>query len=451
MATAEPISRPQDRHSRRRPFASWMKRLANLKNSSSDHSSNEMTRNYQQPNTSPPKSKTKKSVSHRNNPYPESWRPGPNAPQPTDRNAQESLYSPSSLNNLSYESTSQSRRSFGVSCDGQRLPNNTAKSAAPTVATEAGTIQSEAANSKAGTSGTAGGPSFVGVGGGEGSTFSSPAPSIRSMATTLTTLQSTAPSNMMHGHQANHQQNSQTTALQNQQNSQFVHQFPVSSPASAIPPHLAPQSGGGHPATFQTATANSLLTDNASILTLASSSKRRRRNSLDTNASVRAMAPSSLWGGSRESLPLSVLSSNLVDPPLAVGMHQSRNTVGGLASAERASVYSSSGVVPALNSERNSYVAPKQPGTAPDATSIRSCLMAHGRNDSITGSIGGIASATSPLQSPREFSTPGRISRRNSGWGEIGDEENEEEGGSEELHREKEKTDENRPPRAEEN
>ncbi|KAK9474627.1 uncharacterized protein V1510DRAFT_411531 [Dipodascopsis tothii] len=39
--------------------------------------------------------------------------------------------------------------------------------------------------------------------------------------------------------------------------------------------------------------------DNASIITLASSSKRRK--SLDTNASTRALAPSSLWG-SRESL-----------------------------------------------------------------------------------------------------------------------------------------------------
>lgn len=32
---------------------------------------------------------------------------------------------------------------------------------------------------------------------------------------------------------------------------------------------------------------------------------------MDTDASVRALAPSSVWGGSRESLPLSVLSANL--------------------------------------------------------------------------------------------------------------------------------------------
>ena len=35
-----------------------------------------------------------------------------------------------------------------------------------------------------------------------------------------------------------------------------------------------------------------------------------RRRSVDTDASVRALAPSSVFGGSRESLPLSVLSSN---------------------------------------------------------------------------------------------------------------------------------------------
>ncbi|KAK9483588.1 hypothetical protein V1527DRAFT_491677 [Lipomyces starkeyi] len=62
-----------------------------------------------------------------------------------------------------------------------------------------------------------------------------------------------------------------------------------------------------------TSTANSINTsssnyyygDNASVITLASSSKRRRK-SIDTNASTRALAPDSLFGGSRESLPLTV-------------------------------------------------------------------------------------------------------------------------------------------------
>ena len=191
---------------------------------------------------------------------------------------------------------------------------------------------------------------------------------------------------------------------------------------------MGPQTGGGHPATYSTATANNLLTDNASILTLASSSKRRRRNSLDTNASVRALAPSSIFGGSRESLPLSVLSGTVGDQAGAAGMHQGRTAVGGgMPNTERASVYSSSGIAPALSSERNSYYAGKQVNTG-DGASMRSGLAGHGRNDSITGSIGGIAAASSPLASPREacpreLSMYDRVSRRNSGWEEVGEED----------------------------
>jgi hypothetical protein len=159
------------------------------------------------------------------------------------------------------------------------------------------------------------------------------------------------------------------------------------------------------------------------------------------------MAPSSVWGGSRESLPLSVLSSN-------IEMGQStRPSIAGLpsASAERASVYSSSGLGNirdstginslALASERNSYYA-KQAADAKslrsinnlkddsrsinrehDVASIRSLapsearLGGHSRNDSIPGSI-----ATSPLASPalpRQSSTAGNgpsLSRRGSDW-----------------------------------
>lgn len=82
-------------------------------------------------------------------------------------------------------------------------------------------------------------------------------------------------------------------------------------------------------------------------MTLASSSKRRRRHSLDTDASVRALAPSSLWGGSRESLPLSVLSQRQEGDASSIMQRPSI--------AERASVYSSSGVAaPALPNDRNS-------------------------------------------------------------------------------------------------
>ncbi|KAK9386068.1 hypothetical protein V1515DRAFT_606026 [Lipomyces mesembrius] len=56
---------------------------------------------------------------------------------------------------------------------------------------------------------------------------------------------------------------------------------------------------------INTSTSNYYYGDNASVITLASSSKRRRK-SIDTNASTRALAPDSLFGGSRESLPLTV-------------------------------------------------------------------------------------------------------------------------------------------------
>ena len=71
-----------------------------------------------------------------------------------------------------------------------------------------------------------------------------------------------------------------------------------------------------------------------------------------------------------------------------------------------------------------------------DGGSVRSGLIGHGRNDSITGSIGGIAAA-SPLASPREGAGPAlgyqdRASRRNSEWGEVGEEDEEEDGQEEE-------------------
>ena len=171
-------------------------------------------------------------------------------------------------------------------------------------------------------------------------------------------------------------------------------------------------------------------------MTLASSSKRRRRNSLDTNASVRALAPSSLFGNSRESLPLSVLSSSVNEQPSTSSHHQGRQVSVGLAGAERASVYSSSGIAPALSSERNSYYAGKQ-SNAGDGGSMRSGRISHGRNDSITKSIGGLATTDSPLTSPREAPAQGRVSRRNSGWGEV----NEEDIDSETIERERKQLD----------
>ena len=54
---------------------------------------------------------------------------------------------------------------------------------------------------------------------------------------------------------------------------------------------------------------------------------------------------------------------------------------------------------------------------------MRSGLVSHGRNDSVTRSIGGFASVDSPLASPREVPSQGRISRRSSGWGEVNEED----------------------------
>lgn len=75
-----------------------------------------------------------------------------------------------------------------------------------------------------------------------------------------------------------------------------------------------------------------------------------------------------------------------------------------------------------MTSERNSYYAGKHVNTV-DGASVRSGLVGHGRNDSITGSIGGIGGMTSPLASPRDIGMTGRISRRSSGWGEVSEED----------------------------
>jgi hypothetical protein len=325
----------------------------------------------------------------------------------------------------STSSTNHTRHSFHSSVDGIPPTAIGARSVAHTVSTDADVAHSDAAQSHGassgvGTTGTVGGgPSTARE---ADSTFSSPAPSLRSLTTTLTTIHSTAAPGGTGNTTSQAQTGGQGTNGNNAQSIQFSHQFPTSPPPNALPAHLAPQGSGGHPSTYSTATANNLLTDNASILTLASSSKRRRRRSMDTDASVRALAPSSLFGGSRESLPLSVLSSS-IDPnsvASAPGIHQTRASIGGL--GERASIYSAAGVAPALPSERNSFYAGKQ-NIVGDGGSVKSGKHGHGRTDSISGSIAGIAAASSPLASPRETVAPasGRLSRANSAWGESGE------------------------------
>lgn len=394
-----------DRHARRRPFSNWMKRLANLKSSNAESGATSFS---QKRNNIPMTNKSKKSSISRNNPYPPSGKPDSyvagHLSFPTPLSSQRSRHS----------SLSQSKHSISASHDSQAQ----VKSRAPTLSTTAETAASDAANSKAGTNATA-----AKTDGDRNSTFSSPANSVRSMTTTLTTVQSAAPPPNAHA-------NTITTgsAVVGTTSGGSMHppniystQFPASPPITAVPAHLAPHT---HPTTYNSATANNVLTDDASILTLASSSKRRRRNSLDTNASVRALAPASMFGGSRESLPLSVLSASIADPSNTSAGNASgalqRNP--GIA-AERASLISSSGIAPALVSERNSYL-----GKQGDGASIRSGLLGggHGRNDSFTNSLGGgtpnTAALGNPLASPLFGAGPqGRNSRQSSAWGENAD------------------------------
>ncbi|KAK0613294.1 hypothetical protein B0T14DRAFT_389048, partial [Immersiella caudata] len=366
------------RTGRRRPFSALMKKLANLKTASSEGGRQAAKRN------------AAKNI--QNNPYPQSGRIAPPAQHSH----------PSIITGRTGRSSSRTSlaptESVRLSADGLPPPTVGGRSMAPTVSdqeTARSTMApSHRASSIAGTSRTAGGGLESRRGG--DSTFSSPAPSVRSLTTTLTTIQSLAPNG------GGNQNNTNGHHHQSQQGgSQAIHfdqPFPTTSPASAIPTHLTPSgaSTNGHPTTYATATANNLLTDNASILTLASSSKRRRRRSFDTDASVRALAPSSLWGGSRESLPLSVLSANMdgagVAGPSTPGLHRGAS---GMAN-ERTSIYSATGI---LASERNSLYTKQVVGAsaaAGDAASVRSGLLGHGRADSISGSIGG-PPAASPL------------------------------------------------------
>jgi hypothetical protein len=411
-----------DRHSRRKPFA-WMKRLANLKSSST--SPEREKKNKQAANGT---FKAKHSGFHAkpNYPYPESGhlhKPGPAANSVNER--------------LSFQTSPMSDTTSFVSSyedpnGNMHAPVRSTKSAAPTLATNPETIHSEAAFSKAGTSNTVGGGLSSRDGDGRNSTFSSPNHSERSLTTTLTTIQSTAPSGLLHTATNGTNGLAPATLLNPGGYPNSINFLATSPPASAVPSHVHQL----HPNTYSAATANNILTDNASILTLASSSKRRRRHSLDTDASVRALAPSSVFGGSRESLPLSVLSGNIG--------HEipSRPSFGGLVNAERASVYSNSGVTaPVLSSERNSYYADKTKSVSSAAGvpgvvglrdmvgaengSVRSGRFGHGKTDSISG-----VSISSPLASPREASIGGisaKLSRKGSDWTK-GEREVEEEG-----------------------
>lgn len=338
---------------RRRPFATWVKKLANFKSSSDSER--------------PRRHMKKKRGNKVNNPYPESGNIDHETP---DGESAASFATAQTGSHQSFDRVNNTTDHNGHPATGG------GRSADGTVSTEH-EAPSHGASSVAGTSRTVGGGLDSRKGG--DSTFSSPAPSVRSLTTTLTTIQSMAPNG-----------NSTATtapAQSNNQSIQFSQPFPTTSPASAIPAHLAPNPG---PTTYTAATANGLLTDNASILTLASSSKRRRRRSMDTDASVRALAPSSVWGGSRESLPLSVLSANIDSSGMqsTPGLHGSSSRIGG----ERNSLYSSTGgVPPAVSGDRNSYYAKQG-----DGASIRSSRPGHSRTESLGATAATAASNTGP-------------------------------------------------------
>lgn len=282
------------------------------------------------------------------------------------------------------------------------------RSIAPTFATNPDTIHSETGLSRHGTSYTMGGGKSSFSGGGN-SVFSSPNHSSRSLTTTLTTIQSSATStvlNQSHGvapagsHTGHHHHQVQPA----QNSTYFSHQYPQT-PVSAIPQHLNPHAS--HlPLTYRSATANNLLTDNASIMTLASSTHPRgRRNSLDTNASIRAIPPTSTWGGSRESLPLSTFSQTESNGASAVpslhslssptgGMYQSQQRPSiGIASAERLSAYGSTATpehASAIGSRSLPDIGSARAVPGTDGSSVRGGMTDYSRNDSVSETFSGM-------------------------------------------------------------
>lgn len=187
------------------------------------------------------------------------------------------------------------------------------------------------------------------------STFSSPAPSARSVATTLSTIQSQMANGVLAGAAANgaHVNNQNTAQASASRQNHQTDSVLYSQPQALVAAVDRNTRTAYRPATYSAIIANNLLSDNISILTLASSTQRRRRRSWDTDfdhASVRALPPSQ-FGGSRESLPLSVLSANLDGQPTSPGMNTTARSI-----AER---------------------------------SVSGVAMGHSRADSISGSIGG--------------------------------------------------------------
>lgn len=154
---------------KRKPFANWVKRIANFKGGDEQKAAkkNKAASKHKKSNTSNGNAK--------NNPYPESGPLRQRNHSPATSNGELSFVTPASRpqdDDESYGSVPNSRLGDG--------PGHSNKSGAPTLATNADTTHSDAGQSKAATSTTRGGALSSTDGAGANSTFSSPNPSERS-------------------------------------------------------------------------------------------------------------------------------------------------------------------------------------------------------------------------------------------------------------------------------
>ncbi|POS77596.1 hypothetical protein DHEL01_v204013 [Diaporthe helianthi] len=315
---------------RRKPFTSWVKRLnQKMKRTKGPNNPYPQSGHVSSRHGLPPPSTIFRQRESQSIDYPQSTVESSPDPELVVHSAEE-------LSRRSMRSTSEGRRSAEAEGDA----DGDVEGRPPTTAPSYG------GTSFAGTNITATDPRRP------DSTFSSPAPSARSVATTLSTMQTNMANGLLNGQPAN------TTAppTTRPQQHQVVQYTQPEALVTAMPASESDRNrrSAYRPATYSAIIANNLLSDNISILTLASSTQRRRRRSWDTDydhASVRALPPASQFGGSRESLPLSVLSANLEgQQPTSPGLTTARSI------AER---------------------------------SVSGLALGHGRTNSLSGSVGG--------------------------------------------------------------
>lgn len=390
-ASANPAGATTSR-THRKPFSSLMKRLAGLKtshhnSSSAAHNSSagkatgllpgQIDTTLHKSNSGPSGTSKSHSGKHRSNSH-------PGIPTP--------LNTTSTVNTItgpSYDDLKNHQQSHSTGSSSATSSPSAPKPSNHTITTTATSLKSP-------------------------STFSSPAPSVRSLTTTLTTIQSTAP-NLGNGATPYHNYNPHASHHHNPYAASVLYNNPLPSP-SHLHPSANTTGGNNHQVYYSTATANGILTDNASIITLASSSKRRRRHSFDTDASIRALAPASVWGGSRESLPLSVLSSldsGDRDRERSTRIPGDRSSLYGRLAADGSSVRGIHS--PSLHS----------PISGPETGSVEYFLQGK-ENYSVVGGGGAAGHAGVGGAGSTQGAWSGARSRRGSGWGEVhtdGDEE----------------------------